>query len=113
MHRYFPFDSVVIDGIEIGPEEIVAETMRFVSGGNDTSVTTADGKRHVFRKSVRREAVFEIFGDRQDLLRLKAVPSVLMWNGEIFLTFSRTLLSARFDEERNTTSVRLIEVSFP
>lgn len=113
MHRYFPFDSVVINGTEIGRDQIVAAAMRFVSGGNDTAVTTADGRTHFIRRSVRREAVLEVFGDRQDLIRLKAIPVTLMRNSEVFLTFSSALVSAQFHEEQGATAIRILEVSFP
>lgn len=113
MHRYFPFDSVTIKDQAIAENEIVAAAMRFVSGGNDTAVTTADGKTHFFRRSVRREAVFEVFGDRSGLCELKPVAVTLYRQGEKFLTFPKALVSAEFNAERNSTLVRVYEVSFP
>lgn len=113
MHRYFPFDSAIVNGCRIATEEIVAAAMRFVSGGNDLVITTGDGQIHFIRRSVRREAVFEVFGDRCDLTAAKAVPVTLLQNGKPFLTLSKALVSAQFDTDRGSTSVRIFEVSFP
>lgn len=113
MHRYFPFDGVTVNGTEIGREMLVAAAMRFVSGGNDLSITTGDGQTHFIRRTVRREAVFEVFGDRRDLIAPQAVPVILMRAGTAFLRLPQALISAQFHEERGTTSVRIIEVSFP
>ena len=112
MHRYFPFDSVMIKDQAIAENEIVAAAMRFVSGGNDTAVT-ADGKTHFFRRSVRREAAFEVFGDRSGLCELKPVAVTLYRQGEKFLTLPKALVSAEFNAERNSTRVLVYEVSFP
>ncbi len=113
MHRYFPFDSVTINGLSIAENELVAAAMRFISGGNDTTVTTADGKVHRFRRSIRREAMFELFGDRSALCELRPVTVVFQRNGTNFLTFSKALVSAEFHAERNSTRVSVYEVSFP
>ena len=53
MHRYFPFDQVTINNKAIVSYEIVAGTMRFISGGQDTAVTMGGGWIRFFRQTIR------------------------------------------------------------
>ncbi|MBE6407784.1 MAG: hypothetical protein E7038_04175 [Lentisphaerae bacterium] len=113
MHRYFPFDNVTIDGLTIPENELVAGTMRFASSGNDTAVTTADGKTHFIRRTIRREAEFDVFGNRNDLCKLKPVSAVFQRCGSVFITFQKALVRTEYNAERHSTRVTVYEVSFP
>ena len=113
MHRYFPFDQVTINNKDIVSYEIVAGTMRFISGGQDTAVTMGGGWIRFFRQTIRQEAQFEVFGDRSDLTGLKPVPVVFQYRDSDFISFAQALIRADYHEERHSTRIRIHEVLFP
>lgn len=113
MHRYFPFDHVIINGKPITQKEIVAGTTEFLSNGNDTSVIMGDGRIRFFRQSIRHEATFEVFGGWSDLASIKPVPVELHHKDTCFITFRQALIRAEYLSDRHSTRIRIYEVSFP
>ncbi|MBO5959578.1 MAG: hypothetical protein J6Q65_05600 [Lentisphaeria bacterium] len=113
MHRYYPFDSVILNGREIPDNGIIAASMRFLSDGDDTTITTADGKIHFLRRTLRRLAEFSLYGDHRTLQEQKIVSATFQWNGNVFFHFPTALIRTDHDESQDLTRVQITEILFP
>lgn len=121
MATVLPFNKITIGGTLVaGPDDFIYGTGNLKLKGEDTAVTTADGKIHNYRSALSPEATVEVRGNKC----AKSTGQTEKWptaGGTIVLALASSLsdasptevasfsgiISAEYDGEQNKTTLTI------
>lgn len=120
MATVLPFNNITIGGVQVaGPDDFIYGTGRINLKGEDTAVTTADGKIHNYRTALSPEGSVEVRGNKC----AKATGQTEKWptaGGALVLGFVSSsgatptevasfsgIISAEYDGEQNKTTLTI------
>ena len=121
MATVLPFNKIILDNVVIaGPDDFIYGSGRLTLKGEDSAVTTADGKIHNYRSALSPEASVELRGNKC----AKATGQTEKWptaGGAIKLQLASSLsdaspvdvaefngiISVEYDAEQNKSTVSI------
>ena len=120
MATVLPFNSISVGGTQIaGPDDFIYGSGRLSLKGEDSAVTTADGKIHNFRSALSPEGSCELRGDKRSVGTGESTKWPTMGTTVTFgYVASRgasattvyecsAILSPEYDAEQNKTTVSI------
>ena len=108
MASVLPFDNAVLGGVEVGADEFVHGSGSINLKGEDSAVTTADGRIHNDRLAENFEGSCELYGDRTDLNSpIGAGQAVVFKAGTSEILSGTGIVTAEYSKEKNTTNVSI------
>jgi hypothetical protein len=106
MASVLPFDNADFGGAAVDADEFVHGSGSINLKGEDSNVTTADGRIHNDRIAENFEGSCELYGDRTDLDSPLGASQAVIFKAGIDTVYSGNgIVSAEYSKEKNTTSI--------
>lgn len=108
MSSVLPFDNASLGAVDVPADEFVHGSGSITLKGEDSAVTTADGRIHNDRIAENFEGACELYGDRTDLDSPAGVGAAAVFKaGATTILSGVGIVSAEYSKDKNTTSISI------
>lgn len=102
------FDNLSIDGVAVPAADFVAGSGSFKETGKDIETTTADGKMHHDRQSIKPEAACSLYGNKESLNSPAGLgQAIVIKRGAVTVKSFTGIISAEYDSASRQTKLTL------